>query len=79
MLIMVIEQVENRGERRFFSFLMMLATLSMTIWAIVCAMNMVAVIEKVHKDKEYDYDMFWLTAFFTVIITVLIFLLVDAR
>ncbi|WP_346023899.1 hypothetical protein [Alkalibacterium indicireducens] len=76
---MVIEQVENRGERRFFSFLMMLATLSMTIWAIVCAMNMVAVIEKVHKDKEYDYDMFWLTAFFTVIITVLIFLLVDAR
>ncbi|SDJ78572.1 hypothetical protein [Alkalibacterium thalassium] len=78
MLIMVIEQVENRGERRFFSFLMMLATLSMTIWAIVCAMNMVAVIEKVHKDKEYDYDMFWLTAFFTVIVTVLTFLLVDA-
>lgn len=75
---MVIEQVENRGERRFFSFLMMLATLSMTIWAIVCAMNMVAVIEKVHKDKEYDYDMFWLTAFFTVIVTVLTFLLVDA-
>ena len=57
---------------------MMLANLSMPIWAIVCAMNMVAVIEKVHTDKEYDYDMFWLTAFFTVIITVLTFLLVDA-
>lgn len=61
-----------------FSFLMMLATLSMPIWVIVCAMNLVAVIEKVHKDKEYDYNMFWLTASFTVIVTVLTFLLVDA-
>lgn len=61
-----------------FSFLMMLATLSMPIWAIVCAMNLVAVIEKAHKDKEYDYNMFWLTASFTVIVTVLTFLLVDA-
>lgn len=63
-----------------FSFLMMLATLSMPIWAIVCAMNLVAAIEKVHKDKEYEYNynMFWLTASFTVIVTVLTFLLVDA-
>lgn len=50
----------------------------MPIWVIVCAMNLVAVIEKVHKDKEYDYNMFWLTASFTVIVTVLTFLLVDA-